>query len=1140
MEQVRFQQVMKVFEAVCQAAAEQRAGVLAAHCGTDADLRAAVEALLAEDAAGGLEAGAGADLLAREVAADAPPAGGVIPLAPPKGLLAGHYRIIGVLGEGGMGTVYEAEQARPRRRVALKALRPGQASSQAARRFEHEAHILGRLHHPGIAQIYEAGAPDAEHADQMYFVMELVRGAPLTTYARDRHLDIPHRLELIARVCDAVHHAHQRGVIHRDLKPTNILVVEDEPSTTAEDASAGGTRIFGRDFHAQPKVLDFGVARAQSSDDNVTTMHTLSGQIVGTLAYMSPEQVRGDPDDVDTRTDIYAIGVLLYELLGGRVPHDISRLTIPEAARVICDVEPPLLGTLSHACRGEIETIVARAMHKNPERRYGSAAALASDLRRYLAGEPIEAKRDSALYLLRKHLRRYRYAVATVALFMVMLAAFGVYAAEQATENLRLARGEQLARHQADATSQRLSQELRVNNIERGRLAGRSGDRRGAEDLLWREQLRTPEAIDSYWALWEYYFHNPCLLTRPLTVGTPRTAQYSPDGRYLALYGDGVIDVLHADGLAPAFEVRGGEAAWLPQLLSFNPDGKQFAFTAQGGCLGVFDVEEGRVVDTWKLDSPTARLVQWSPEGTRIGIVGEPKTVQLMDVTTGCWLPARARHPRAVLCMAFAPDGALLATADDAGEIRLWEGDALAPVATLAGFDDSASALAFSPDGRLLAAGSRDRTIRVWELEHGELRTTLRSPNGTIRKLKFCQDSQTLLSAGWWFVEAWNVQTGARSILAHHPSMTADICPDESEVVTAATEMRVWDAKPERAERHLSGHVGRPCAAFSSDGRWVATSDFAGTVRLWDADRGTLARTVAAHRGKARGLAFNSAGSLLATGADDGRVCVWRSPSLERVYTLDGHNNQSIQGVAFSPDGRWLAHTGADGLIHLVDAQTGAEQTTLRAGAGQLISLLFTPDSASLLVTTRGADLTRVALDGHVVAQTALPATGWTMTLSPDGEFVATGTWISTVEVLATNTLALHGTLIGHNAVVYAVAWDPQQQQILASGAADGTLRLWDVAQRRDVLNLTLFDRWDTLAVAFSPDGRRLLASGANGDVILLDLAYFNRHIAGNARYHLQRLASSTAFDEPAFETWLGALEAEGAQPTPRRADPAP
>ncbi len=319
------------------------------------------------------------------------------PLAP--GTVFGRYRVQQVLGEGGMGVVYQAEQENPRRQVALKIIRPGVASPELLKRFEYEAQMLGRLQHPGIAQIFEAGVATLDDGvPRPFFAMELVRGTPLTDFARNAHLDNSARLTLFTLVCDAVHHAHLRGLIHRDLKPANILVTGD----------------------GQPKVLDFGIARSASAADQ-RSVHTSVGQIVGTIPYMSPEQATLDPADLDTRSDVYALGVILHELLTNRLPYDVDRKPIAEALEVIRSHEPSRLSSIRRDFRGDIETIVGKALEKDRTRRYQSASELADDIRRSLRDEPIVARPPSVVYQFGKFAKRNKSVVVGMAGVFVAL-----------------------------------------------------------------------------------------------------------------------------------------------------------------------------------------------------------------------------------------------------------------------------------------------------------------------------------------------------------------------------------------------------------------------------------------------------------------------------------------------------------------------------------------------------------------------------------------------------------------------------------------------------------------------------------------------------------------------------------------------
>ncbi len=362
----------------------------------------------------------------------------------------GRYEILKVLGHGGMGVVYEARQDNPQRVVAVKVIRPGLATHRIMQRFEHEAQALGRLQHSGIAHIYEAGVADVESSSELrsrqpFIAMELIRGQSLVSYARERDLSTTARLTLLASVCDAVEHAHSQGVIHRDLKPSNILV----------------------DATGQPKILDFGVARLTDSDVQVTTMHTNVGQLVGTLPYMSPEQVTTTSHRLDRRSDVYALGVILYEVLAGKLPHDLQTRSIPDAVQVIQNVEPSRLSSINTVFRGDVETIVSKALEKDPDRRYQSAGELADDLRRHLTDQPINARPPSTLYQFRKFARRNKPAVVGAAAVLVVLIAgvittsIGMVQARSA-QSLAQTRLEdsELAKREAEAVNDFLNQIL--------------------------------------------------------------------------------------------------------------------------------------------------------------------------------------------------------------------------------------------------------------------------------------------------------------------------------------------------------------------------------------------------------------------------------------------------------------------------------------------------------------------------------------------------------------------------------------------------------------------------------------------------------------------------------------------------------
>jgi tetratricopeptide (TPR) repeat protein len=453
-ETARWRKIEELYHSALEREGSGRAVFVAQACGGDESLRQEVESLLAQarDTENFLDAPA-LDVAARDLATSPQPD------APTHPASIGRYRIIRLLGEGGMGTVYEAEQEEPRRIVALKVIKLGLATPDRLRRFRQESQALARLQHSGIAQIYESSTADAGSGPQPFFAMEFIRGLPLKRYAEVHQLNTRQKLELVVKICEAVHHAHQRGLIHRDLKPGNIQVDET----------------------GQPKILDFGVARvteADAQDGDLQPTMTGLGQLVGTLAYMSPEQVLGDPLEVDTRSDVYALGVILYELLSGRLPYQVNYRQLPEAVQTIREEEPASLSSIDRDYRGDIETLVRKALEKDKTRRYTSAADLGVDIQRYLNDEPIAARPPSASYQLQKFARRHRGLMAGVAaVFVVLLAGVAVstWMAVRANRAEKAALEERDRATAAEASAKAVSDFLQNDLLAQASAGGQAG-----------------------------------------------------------------------------------------------------------------------------------------------------------------------------------------------------------------------------------------------------------------------------------------------------------------------------------------------------------------------------------------------------------------------------------------------------------------------------------------------------------------------------------------------------------------------------------------------------------------------------------------------------------------------------------------
>jgi tetratricopeptide (TPR) repeat protein len=461
METARWRRIEELFHSALEREGSGRPAFVEQACDGDQSLRREVESLLAEagDTENFLETPA-LDLAARNLATSREPG------TPSHPATIGRYRIIRLLGEGGMGTVYEAEQEEPRRVVALKVIKLGLATPERLRRFRQESQALARLQHPGIAQIYESSTADAGFGPQPFFAMEFIRGLPMKRYAEVHQLNTRQKLVLMVKICDAVQHAHQRGLIHRDLKPGNILVDET----------------------GQPKILDFGVARVTEAEapesDLQPTMQTGLGQLVGTLAYMSPEQVLADPHEVDTRSDVYALGVILYELLSGRLPYQVTYRQLPEAVHTIREEEPASLSSIGRDYRGDIETLVRKALEKDKTRRYTSAADLGADIQRYLNDEPITARPPSAGYQLQKFSRRHRGLMAGMAAVFVVLLTGVAVSTSQAIRANRAGQAALSQRDRAIAAEANAVQERNRALAEKQRADDEAASAKAVNDFL--------------------------------------------------------------------------------------------------------------------------------------------------------------------------------------------------------------------------------------------------------------------------------------------------------------------------------------------------------------------------------------------------------------------------------------------------------------------------------------------------------------------------------------------------------------------------------------------------------------------------------------------------------------------------------
>ncbi len=1063
----RFHLVVSIFKDACQLPVEARGQFLLARCGDDVALRQEVEALLREDenSLGPIaEAGGGQQVLAAGMARAAGVSALESQLRPHVPVLAGQYQIIRTIGEGGMGTVYEAQQAIPRRTVALKAIRRGLASREMLRRFEHEAHILGRLHHPGIAQVYEAGVSDETQPDQAFIAMELVRGRPLTEFADAERYDVRNRLELMIKVCDAVQHAHQRGVIHRDLKPANILVEQN----------------------GQPKILDFGVARAIGGEHPLTTMHTHSGQVLGTIPYMSPEQVAGDPEEVDTRTDVYALGVLLYQLLAGRLPHDFRNKSLPEAARIIRDDAPLALGAIKPHYRGELETIVARAIDKERERRYRSAADLGSDLQRYLNGEPVDAKRDSALYVLRKSLKRYRGVVAVALIMVATLAAFGIVSYRQARENEWLATERAQQRDRADAEAAKLRRTLYLSRIGFAHAAMLAQNEARFRRLL----SECPVELRG----WEWNYLNR-LADRSfatLSCGSPAVADaaLSRDGRSLAIGRvDGELMLFDAAARTTrsAQRMPGPIAA-----LALNADGTRLFCALDSGGVGFWSRDPDREAPFLHVregaDGHRIRELALSRDEAVLFAGGNDGWLRVYDTAALNLLWEAHAHELAISRILLHDDGRLVTVGRDHA-LKLWDLNRRETVHTFVGHRLPLHAAAISRDGRILASAGLDAEIILWDLDTGAEIRRLTAHMGNIWTVEFSPDGRHLISAGDdRHLRVWNVGTWdlAHTMRGHaDPIMFAGNPVRGDELITCdfAGKLKWWPWPPaDETPLIVTGAENAMAMALSADGSFLLSGGTGQVLRRWDGQTREQLAEMHGHTGAIYSVDISPSGQWLVSAGLDRRVILWSTLTGEAVAEA-ALGERAAYIVRFSPDERTIALGLSDGRVSLVNIEGLSEQFTVHPHLRAARALAFRRD---------GRQIVTGGMDGRVKFISAADGTElrafqahreliMSLALSADESLMVTTGSEGSVNIWQTDTGRRLAECVGHLGPVRCAAFSPDGLRLATCGA-DESVRLWEVATGEEFFALTGHGR-PVSVVRFSPDGRRLYSCGDDGAI---------------------------------------------------------
>ncbi len=1037
---------IEVFNAALELPPDSRASYLSHACGDNSSLREDVESLLRAREKGG------ADFLDApiRIASSAEMLGALFAGAT-IGTQLGPYRLVRKLATGGMGAVFLAERTDEAytKQVAIKLIHPGLWSAEAVGRFRSERQVLADLEHPAIARLIDGGSTDGE---QPYLVMEYVDGLPIDRWCEERQLDVTARLRLFLDVCEAVLYAHQNLVIHRDLKPGNIFV----------------------DQSGRVKLLDFGIAKVLSESDAVEgDIHTLSAALF-TPRYASPEQLAGAR--ITTASDIYSLGVLLYELLSGSSPYDLQGKTPTQVAHIIANEMPSLPSRRAaepqaRHLSGDLDMIVMKALQKEPARRYSTAEEFAADIRRHLAGLPVLARPDTAAYRLAKFVARNRALVLGTAAVVVLLAAALATTIAEYREARRAQRDAEWNAYVASLAA--------AESALRAAQVGESADHLDAAPPRLRSwewhhlHARLDRSLDGFQAHDKGITrilslpHGGGVLTCSIdgTVkkwsgirgGLLRT--YGPFGSEVEsialLSGGGVAAIGLNDGRVLLVDLaRGSTREMLPSgeawaFVTANVDGTRLACGDFDGYVRVWNVGTGTLVAKWKAQ-PGLALPVYSPDGDVLAVGGGNGGVTLYDARSHARRSEWDAHSRRVYSMAFAHDGEYLVTGSMDQTAKVWDVRRRELVRTFREHHATVGSIAFDPDGEHVLTAAADNRLLRWSLTTGDVHGEFHGHRADVSALAPSPDGAHLLSADWrGAVKSWEWTTDdVRTFSVKSEWLVPQVFAaawdsKEENVACASTDvlLRAWSRTGTSRRLFRSG---LPChgVAYSPDGATLYAGDDEGRILVF-AREDDPRRKETVHRGAILAMAIDSPGNILVTAGADSLVKIFRLPELTLLREI-ASSAAAIERLAFSPNGDVLASCDARGAIRLWSVATGQPIAAADSAGAPVKDVAFDATGERLVSVSRSGQVRIWDDELHplrtlVASGPNLRCVAW----SADGTRIATGGSDSVVRLYDESTGRQVTSLHGHVAAITSLRF-ARNDAFLTSTAMDGTVRVWD------------------------------------------------------------------------------------------------